>query len=103
MTEGDLEVRIRIPGQWTHAPLPFHGVGTYSVDWTQSHLVELALCGHAFNIKGESLPVADALHTEVKPSVEVTSRGVWQTISTHPAGEAVLSAAFIWITLAQVA
>ena len=77
MREPYFKVCVVAPLQRSLASFPFHGVRLYSVDWAQSHLVQLALGCHAFDVESQGLATPNALHTKVEPSMIVTFRCVW--------------------------
>ena len=76
MAECNFEVSVYPPGKWSILPFPLHGVGADTIDWSESHLVKLALGCHTLDVECESLAVLDALHTEVEPGVIVSTWGV---------------------------
>ena len=102
MGERDLKVSFIAPAERALAPLPFHGVGADAKHRSEAHLVELALRSHSLDMKGQSLTISHALHTEVEPGVVVASRCIRQGIPRHIAREGVGLSTLRRVTLPEV-
>ena len=86
MAELDLEVLLDVaPSQQALASLPLHAVWTDSVDWSQAHLIELALLRHTLHVELECLAILNSFNAEIEPGVIVASLGVWCGIPRHVA------------------
>lgn len=84
MSECDRETGIfRSPRANALTLFPFHRVGLDPVDRPQSHLVQLALLGHAFNRERARVTVLDSFHAEIEPCAKVAHICVRQSIPVH--------------------